>query len=72
MRQYLPRFNIGLAFYLRIKRRKVDFGKAEQVVQAVDDEIGFLKIVDAVIGLHHPPQVKGHAVGRCLAESRRV
>ena len=49
--------------YARVHRRKVDVRKIEQVVKVLQHEVGFLKVVDAVVGAHHALQFKLNAVG---------
>lgn len=50
---YLARLVIWPAVDLLVDRCKVDFGELKQLVEIVDNKVSFLKVVDAVIGLHH-------------------
>jgi hypothetical protein len=60
---------VGNVVQRGVKRREVRLQRpAEQVLEAVGDEIGLLEVVDPVARAHDAPQVEGDAVGRGRVE----
>ena len=54
----------GRAGDARVDRREVLLRGGEQLLEAVDDEVGFLVAVDAVARAHHALEIEADAVGR--------
>jgi hypothetical protein len=67
-RQHDAGFEVGLTLHLVVDRTEVDVRKAEQLLEAVDDEIGLLEVVDAVARAHHPFELKVEPVRRRVVE----
>lgn len=72
MGQHLAWGQAGLVVQAVVQGGEVHLGQVEQVVQAVEDEVGFLKIVDAVVGAHHALQREAQAVGRWVAQAEQA
>src|SRR5438034_5489544 len=54
----LFRSNVGQPAQRRIVGREIGRRRLEQLLEAVDDEIGLLEAVDAVLRAHDPHQVE--------------
>src|SRR5690606_13584499 len=62
--EHLARGNRRLSGQARLERGEVGARGLHQLLEAVDDEVGLLVVVDAVARAHDPLEVEADAVGR--------
>ena len=63
--EYIASGNRFRAFQVVIDRAEIGIdGGLEKIIEAVDDEIGFLEGVDAIARAHHPLHIETDAVWR--------
>ena len=62
--------DVGLAFHLIIDAAEILVAGIEQGIEAVDHEIGLLKVVDDVFGAHDTLQVEGDPVGAVILQRK--
>lgn len=72
MSQHLALGQAGLVVQAVVQGGEVHLGQVEEVVQAVEDEVGFWKIVDAVVGAHHALQREAQAFGRWVVQAEQA
>ena len=62
--QHVARFEFRQGFCLIVEQREIDLVQVQQVVERIDNEVGFLEIIDPIAHPDDAQQVEPQSVGR--------
>ena len=66
----LERFDVAHLGEPFVYRTEILVTGVQQLLEAVDHEVGLLKVVDLVLGAHHAQKVEGDPIGRLAFERK--